>query len=69
MIGFALFAGSIGAASFESPLIPGALLLHDGQDDPEHVEKDLIQDKTIGALRRPVDVAGLAEPVETLCDR
>jgi hypothetical protein len=62
-------AGCSGAASFGRPRIPSPLPFHHGQDNPERVEKDFIQDRMVGATRRPVDVAGLAEPVETLCDR
>ena len=62
-------AGSIGAAAADSPRFPSLLSFHHGQDDPERVEKDLIQDRMVGATRRPVDVARLAEPVETLRDR
>jgi acyl-homoserine lactone acylase PvdQ len=45
------------------------LSLHHGQHDPEHVEKDLIQDKVVDVSLRPVDVAGLGEPVAILCGR
>ena len=73
MIGFALVvaagAGSSGAASFGVPLILSPLSLHHGQDHPEHVEKDLVPAKLVGATWRLVERAGLVELVDILRDR
>ena len=73
MIGFALVvaagAGSTGAVSFDPPRILSLLRLHHGQDHPEHVEKDLVPAKVVGATWRLVERAGLVELVDILRDR